>query len=464
MKVEIKPGKAKGVVIAPPSKSMAHRLLISAALANHKSVIHHLEMSEDIKATLDCLEELGATYQLSGDSIIFQEGLFGKSFSDALDFLKLNCRESGSTLRFLIPLSILSGKMVEFRGAARLFQRPLSIYENNFSQSAKFFWQKTHNALRLQGQLEPGIYTLPGNISSQFVSGYLFALPLLETTSQLIIKAPVESFSYIAMTIATLQKFGIKISTFRKDQRSAFKKSIIPEPLDKNSDLILEIQGGQQYMATECSVEGDYSNAAFFAALNLLEGEVEIRGLDPNSLQGDRVYESIFSLLKAHPTPQFSTSTGNFQQRVQSFDADLKENPNKQVNSKLPEISLADCPDLGPIAYAMAAATQGAIFRDTKRLALKESNRNLAMATELLKFGVEVKLEGNAVRIENPSLHAPTEELSSHNDHRIAMALAILATKTGACIKQAEAINKSFPAFFDKLAELGIEVIKEDLS
>ncbi len=396
MKVRFYPSTAQGNLTAPPSKSMAHRLLIAAGLAEGKSVIHNISPSEDVLATIDCLAALGAECLLENDTVtVF--GIGGKiKTKDPL----LPCRECGSTLRFFIPIALLSPSKTTLCGSERLFQRPLSVYEAICREQSLLFLQG-ENSLTVQGRLSPAHYTLAGNISSQFVSGLLFALPLLARDSTIRLKPPVESRSYIDLTIKALADFGV----FVKWQ-------------DENT---LVIPGGQHYTAKEITVEGDYSNAAFFSAL----GEtVTVTGLDSTSLQGDRVYIDYFTALKAGT----------------------------------PTLSLANCPDLGPILFALAGVQNGARFTDTARLRIKESDRAACMAEELEKFGIQSEVHENEVIIRPAKLVPPHEVLCGHNDHRIVMALSVLLSMTGGEIEGAEAVAKSMPDFFERLTSLGIQL------
>ena len=247
-----------------------------------------------------------------------------------------------------------------------------------------------------------GRFSLPGNVSSQFVSGLRFALPLCECDSEIVLTPPVESRSYIDLTLSALHAFGI---------RAEWKDS-----------CTLCVAGGQQYAAQNLTVEGDYSNAAFLDAFSLLGGNVEVSGLCADSLQGDRVYVAHFQAL-ANGTPQ---------------------------------ISLADCPDLGPILFSLAAALNGAVFTDIARLRIKESDRVACMKTELEKFGAVLDVEENRVIVRKATLRAPGEDLCGHNDHRIVMSMAVLASRFGGTIKEAEAVAKSFPDFFERIEALGI--------
>lgn len=399
MNVTIQPGKAAGAVFAPPSKSMAHRLLICAGLSKGISHISGVDLNEDILATMDCLREMGAVCTLKGDGVT----VFGTDIRSAEPKKPLCCRESGSTLRFFIPLALLCGKMVSFTGTEKLMSRPLDIYRQLCAQKQFVF---THNGQQLQveGTLTGGTYQIPGNISSQFITGLLFALPLTEQDSCIQITTPLESRSYIELTLQALQAFGIK--AWWQDSQTI----IIP--------------GFQKYTAHDMAVEGDYSGAAFYAAMNTLGSHIEIAGLLPDSLQGDKVY------------------TQHFQ----------------SLCSGCPEIDISDCPDLGPVLFAVAAAKNGALFTGTRRLKMKESDRAAAMAQELAAFGTTVTVEENSVTVTPVDFHAPDRVLHGHNDHRIVMSLAVLLMLTGGEIEGAEAVRKSFPDFFEKLKQLGIQM------
>ncbi|MBQ5328855.1 MAG: 3-phosphoshikimate 1-carboxyvinyltransferase [Oscillospiraceae bacterium] len=399
MIAEIRPGKGKGTMEAPPSKSMAHRLLIGAGLAKGKSIIEGISSSEDMKATLDCLSAIGAKYEIEGDKVT----ITGADIRNIPEGAVLKCRESGSTLRFFIPICLLDGKTFTLTGSEKLLSRPLSVYEDIFKKQSITF-EARPDRITVGGKLQSGTYKIKGNISSQFITGLLFVLPLMEKDSLIQLIPPVESLSYINLTIEALSVFGIKIEW--QDEKTLF------------------IKGGQNYKAVAAKVEGDYSNAAFFAALNELGSEIEITGLNPKSLQGDKVYEKNFALLgKGTPT-----------------------------------INISDCPDLGPILFAVAAVKGGGVFTGTRRLKIKESDRASAMAEELAKFGVAVTVHEDSVVVYPHDFHAPTEVLDGHNDHRIVMSCAVLSSLTGGTIKGAEASRKSLPDFFERLKKLGFEV------
>lgn len=399
MRVSIKPGTAKGHVSAPPSKSMAHRLLISAAMAEGVSRIFGISDCEDVRATLDCLSELGVGYTVEGDTVT----VHGRDLSAASPQGPLCCRESGSTLRFLIPIALLSGKTTMFVGSGRLMSRPMSVYED-VCKKGKMAFIADGDTITVRGPLKSGNFSVVGNISSQFISGLLFALPTLEGDSRIKIAPPIESRSYIDMTVAALRSFGITVSW--------------------ENEYTLFIEGGQRYVPTDVRVEGDYSGAAFPDALNVLGGEVVVDGLLAESIQGDRVYKKHFESLAC----------------------------------ALPTVHISDCPDLGPILFAVAAARCGGIFSGTRRLKIKESDRAAAMAAELEKLGVRVSVYEDKVVVYPKAFHAPSEPICGHGDHRIVMAMAILLTLVGGEIEGAEAVSKSYPNFFCDLRSLGIEV------
>lgn len=402
MKVTITPGNAKGTVCAPPSKSMAHRLLMGAGLAEGVSIVRNIDLSEDIKATLGILEALGATYTIDGQKVTIQ-GIGRKQMKADCS---LDSKESGSTLRFFIPVVLSAGGCYEFVGAKRLFERPLSIYENICTEQGIAF-KKRETGLQLSGKLQASHYQVPGNISSQFITGLLYALPLLEDDSVLEVLPPVESSAYIEMTLEALKTFGIQIVR------------------DGN---IYKIRGGQMYQAQDVTVEGDYSNAAFLDALNLLGGEVQVEGLRPDTLQGDQIYQEYYEVL----------------------------------GEEHPQMDLSECPDLGPILMGMAAAGKGAKFTGTSRLRMKESDRGAVMAEELAKFGMRVDVLENEIIVYPGDLQKPRKVLDSHNDHRIAMTMATLCTLTGGTIDGAQAVRKSYPNYYEVLGKLGIEITPED--
>lgn len=401
MKVKINKGTARGTVSAPPSKSMAHRLLICAGLSKGTSIIRGISKSEDVKATMTCLSAIGAKCSLDGDTVT----VTGSDISSISPAQPLECNESGSTLRFFVPVCLASGNTAVLTGKGRLMSRPMSVYENICKERNLTFIQDD-KGLILKGPLTSGDFRVPGNISSQFISGLLFALPVLKGDSTIKILPPIESRPYIDMTLSALRTFGIEAGW--KDEST------------------LTVKGNQSYVPCDTSVEGDYSNAAFFSALNVLGGDVTIDNLPEDSLQGDKVFDKM----------------------------------KKQLCIGTPTLDISACPDLGPILFALASCKNGGIFSGTARLKIKESDRGQSMADELKKFGVSVSIAEDEIIIYPAEFHAPFEELSGHNDHRIVMSMAVLLTQTGGVIDGAEAVAKSYPSFFDDLSRLGIEVDK----
>lgn len=402
MFVEIKPSAVSGTVKAPPSKSMAHRLLICAGLAKGESEIKNVAFSEDILATLDCLETLGARVKKDGDTV-YITGADLKAFDGGA----FPCRESGSTLRFFMPLALLSRGKSLFTGYGRLMERPMEIYEGLCADKG-LFYEKKDEGIRLSGALEGGSFELRGDVSSQFITGLLFALPLAEKDSTITLTGKTESLGYIDMTVDALQKFGIEI--------------------EREAENVFFVKGNQEYKPRQLTVEGDFSNAAFLDAFNLIGGDVTVEGVDEGSLQGDRVYRDYFKLLR----------------------------------EGRPTLDVSDCPDLAPVLMTLACALNGAVLTGTRRLKIKESDRGEVMKRELSKFGAEIEVKENEIMVKNTSLHKPSERLCGHNDHRVVMSLAVLCSVCGGVIEGAGSIRKSYPDFFEAMKKLGMEVTEND--
>ncbi|MBQ8146231.1 MAG: 3-phosphoshikimate 1-carboxyvinyltransferase [Clostridia bacterium] len=396
MKAIIEKSRAEGKAFAPPSKSYAHRLLICGALANGSSIIDGVSESVDMEATLGCIRALGASYTKTGDRVSINGGINKENKKRIL-----NCFESGSTLRFFIPIALLTGDECVLTGSERLMSRGLEVYEEIFERQGISFTREK-NQITLNGTLKPDVFNVRGDISSQFISGLLFALPLLDGDSTINITTKLESASYVDITIEALKLFGIEI---QKNQSSFF------------------IKGNQKYICSNRRVEGDYSNSAFLDAFNILGGDVDVLGLNEGSIQGDKIYKEYFKLL----------------------------------SSGTPTLDISNCPDLGPVLFALAALKNGATFTGTKRLKIKESDRTEAMKTELNKLGVCLDVQENSVTVHSGAC-APNETLFGHNDHRIVMALSIALTLFGGEIDGCEAVSKSYPDFFEVMAKLGIRV------
>ena len=413
-----------GTITAPPSKSMAHRAVLCAALAEGRSHITNLEFSKDISATLGAAAQLCARVRTGADDAVV-EGL-GHFVPLAAP---VDCCESGSTLRFLIPIASLTGQAVFFTGRGRLMERPQSVYEALYREQGLRFEQSAAG-LTVEGALTPGEYRLAGHVSSQFISGLLFATPLMEAPSTIEVRAPFESRSYVDLTTDAMQKFGVKVSVRARKDGSATYKVAAP----------------QHYAAADMDVEGDYSQAAFLAVLGSTVGGITITGLPSGSHQGDRVILDILKQCGA----KFERSGSHV-----TFHRSLL---------KAVEIDLADCPDLGPVLIALGCFCSGTtIIRNAGRLRIKECDRIAAMQEELAKMGGTVKADGDTLTIEGCALHKPTAPLNGHNDHRIVMAMAVAALAAGqpAVIEGANAVNKSWPDFFEVIKGLGAHVTNQ---
>lgn len=416
-----------GSIAVPPSKSAAHRAVLSAALATGTSHIHNIEYSDDIRATIDAVAQLGAKIIREEDSLTVQG--CGDGFATVTR--PVFCKESGSTLRFLIPVFSLTAQKIRFTGAPRLFARPQEIYRALFEKQHLRFEQGPEG-ITIFGRLLPGIFTLPGDVSSQFISGILFAAPLLESDSTIQVLPPFESKSYVGLTIDALSRFGVRVEES-------------PGPEGKT---IFKVAAPQHYRPCDLSVEGDYSQAAFPAVLGCLTGGVTVTGLRPESRQGDKV---ILDILRRCGAKFSAEADGTLR-----FERSLLHGV---------EIDLSDCPDLGPILIAMGCFCSGTtVIRNAGRLRIKESDRIEAMRCELAKMGGRVSAAGDTVTIDGCALHAPSEPLEGHNDHRIVMSLAVAALGAGlpAEIRGAQAVAKSWPGFFDAMKKLGAKVELND--
>ena len=413
------PARIGGTVSAPPSKSMAHRAVLCSALAKGTSHIENLEFSKDISATLAAAGQLCARVE-SGPADALVEGLghFRPVFGP------VDCCESGSTLRFLIPLASLTGQSITFVGRGRLMERPQSVYETLYREQNLHF-EQANGQLTVAGSLRSGEYTLAGNVSSQFISGLLFVLPLLAGDSTLHLIPPVESRSYIEMTRAAQAAFGVTSHWL--------------------DDTTLCIPGGQQYHPRDYIVEGDYSQAAFLAVLGAVKGGITLTGLAAETLQGDAV---ILDILRRCGAKFTRTEAGLVFEQAPLHGVD---------------IDLADCPDLGPVLMVLGLLCEGTtVIRNAERLRIKESDRIAAMEAELRACGGVLSSEGGTITVQGckPRLHAPEAPLSGHNDHRVVMSLTVLALAADIplAINEAEAVQKSWPHFFDALKPLGVEV------
>ena len=390
MDISIHPGKLHGNIIVPPSKSIAHRVLICAALSNSNTQILCTETNQDIEATIRCLKSLGARIDKTES---------GYSVDPIMDLPKetvLDCGESGSTLRFLLPVVGALGVSATIHMSGRLPERPLSPLWEELIRMGCSLRRSADCAISISGKLKPGEYRIPGNVSSQFISGLLFALPLLHSECKIIIEEPLESKPYVALTQKVLREFGIQTEHFVIPSHSTFiTPGIVP-------------------------IEADWSNGAFFAVAKALGNAVHIENLNTESAQGDR---AIMDILKD--------------------------------SSSMPTISAADIPDLIPILAIYFAAGKGVKFTNIARLRLKESDRVLSVQQMLKSLGISVIADHNTMEVFGGRFKGGI--VNSYSDHRIAMAAAIAATVADEPISilNAECVSKSYPAFWQVYCRLG---------
>ena len=434
MRVSIEKGAPVGTIAAPPSKSYGHRMMICAAMAvggiSEESrdpdacVIRGIggsaQAGEDILATADCIRALGIDCDISKDEEVIIRRVSEKDIP--LNVPVFPCRESGSTLRFFIPIAMALRGGGIFTGSKRLIQRGIGVYEEAFAahdgeQGIRI--TKGQTRITVEGRLRPGEITVRGDVSSQFVSGLLYALPVLEKDSTLHVTGRIESRRYNDITTAVMKDLGVAVY--------------------ETEPGTIYIPGGQRYKACDRTIEGDWSNSAFLYGMKYLhEGSIgtgmlqtgerlRIQGLDPDSLQADKVCIECFRRL----------------------DRALDETDDA--------IDLSDCPDLGPVLFAYAAA-RGGRFTGVGRLRIKESDRVASMQEELERFGIRSRSTGDELIIYPGELRRPEQVLHGHNDHRVVMALTVLCTLTGGVIEGAQAVAKSWPAFFSDMEKLGINI------
>ncbi|MBE6902234.1 MAG: 3-phosphoshikimate 1-carboxyvinyltransferase [Ruminococcaceae bacterium] len=402
MNIEITPKALSGSIKIPPSKSISHRALICAALSKGESVITDLLGCEDIDATCSALEALGATFRTE-NGVTYVKGIEAPPEKAEID-----CRESGSTLRFLLPVAAALGVEATFTGCGKLPTRPITPYLDEFRKHGVEFLSETM-PYHIKGKLTSGVFSVPGDISSQFITGLLFALPLIEGNSTIVLTSPLQSKPYADITLQCMSAYGI-------------------ETLEFNGNY--SVKGIQQYKATNYTIEGDCSQAAFFAVANQIGSNIELLGANKNSLQGDRaIFDIIDKMIKIG-------------ENYSGFDVDA-----------------TDIPDLVPILTVLAAFADGTSYiRGCKRLRIKESDRLESISTVLNSLGADVRIVNDELEI------VGVKELtggvcSSFNDHRIAMSLAIASQRCTdkLTITGAECVAKSYPTFFEDFRTLGGE-------
>ena len=413
--VKIYPGSLAGEVFIPASKSISHRAVICAGLSEGISNIYNVGISQDIEATIEALRSFGTMIEKADASLRIKGSAVPKLKNSGI-----NCHESGSALRFIIPIAALTGEPVTFYGEGRLVERPLLQYYNIFEkQGIKYETEAGKLPLHINGRLVPGEFQLEGNISSQFISGLMFALPLLEGDSLITVTTEPESKPYIDLTLKVLKDFSIHI------ENHGYRTFII--------------KGRQKYKATDYTVPGDFSQAAFWLAAGALGSEVVCKGLDINSMQGDRVMMDIIGEMGGGIFIKAAA--------VRALPADTRGTV----------IDASQCPDLVPILAVLGALSEGRTeIVNAGRLRLKESDRLKAVSSELGKLGACImELHDSLVIDGRKNLRGGRVE--SWNDHRITMALAIAATRCEepVIISNASCVKKSYPDFWVHYKALG---------
>ena len=407
----IKANRLTGEVTPPPSKSILHRYIIASSLAKGISKIENISYSDDIIATIEAMEKLGAKIEKKDNYLLIDGSkTFDKKYLS--NNAEIDCNESGSTLRFLFPLSIVKKNKISFKGKGKLFKRPLNPYFENFDKYKIKYSYINENEILLDGELKSGEYEIDGNISSQFITGLLFSLPLLNENSKIIIRGKLESSSYIDITVDCLNKFGIKIIN--------------------NSYQEFIIEGNQNYKSGDYEVEADYSQVAFFLVANSIGSNIKINGLNTNSLQGDK--------------------------KIIDFISQI-DNWNKEEKLILDG---SETPDIIPILSLKACTSKKEIeIVNIARLRIKESDRLKATVKELSKLGFDLLEKEDSILINSRKdfnkINNSLVYLSSHSDHRIAMTIAIALTCYNGeiILDNLDCVKKSYPNFWEVFLSLG---------
>lgn len=422
-KIIITPNKLKGNVRIPPSKSMAHRAIICASLSKGESIISNIDFSEDIIATMEGMKALGANIKVENDKLIINgENIFKDSKKKIID-----CNESGSTLRFLVPISLIENNKVNFIGRGNLGNRPLKTYYEIFDeQQINYSYGEDKLDLNIEGILTGGEFKVKGNISSQFISGLLFTLPLLKEDSKIIITTELESKGYIDLTLDMIANFGITI------KNNNYKEFLI--------------KGNQSYEPMNYKVEGDYSQAAFYFSAGALGSIINCLDLELTSYQGDKecieILERMGAILHEGKMKSLSIKHGELKGTV---------------------IDASQCPDIIPVLTVVAALSNGETrIINGERLRIKECDRLNAICTELNKLGADIKELKDGLVI-NGVDELTGGKVYSHKDHRIAMSLAIASTRCNSevIIVEPECVKKSYPGFWEDFKSLGGILIDE---
>lgn len=420
--LRIEPCKLKGNVKIPPSKSMAHRAVICAALSDGISRISNVEFSDDIIATINAMRALGAVINEEGDYLEVK-GVNFKNTVPTREFERVvDCNESGSTLRFLIPISLVFEGITRFIGRGNLGKRPLDTYYNIFDeQNIEYHYKEEELDIFISGVLKSGVFKVRGDISSQFITGLLFALPLLDGDSKIVITTEFQSKGYIDLTLSAMKDFGIEI-------------------INKDYNEFI-IKGNQKYAARDYRVEGDYSQGAFFLVADALGSDIKVIDLKKESLQGDREVIDILARMGMQIKREGNTVGGEIEGQL-----------------KAAVIDGSQCPDIIPILALAAALSDGKTeIINSERLRIKECDRLSAVTSELNKLGAKIEEKKDGLVIEGVKEFKGNVEVWSHKDHRIAMTLAVASTmcKEPIILKDYECVSKSYPNFFEDFKQLG---------
>ncbi|MDD3712275.1 MAG: 3-phosphoshikimate 1-carboxyvinyltransferase [Candidatus Izemoplasmatales bacterium] len=415
MRVKVYPGFAQGQIMVPPSKSLLHRSIICACLANGKSIIKNVVYSDDIKATINAFKTLGIQINKIENALEINGNNNLSIFGDEI----IDCQESGSTLRFLLPI-LTNKKGIYFTGKESLLNRPLNVYDDVFKTSDITF-ERREKLLFLKNELKPGNYEVLGNVSSQFISGLLLTLPLKDGDSTITITGDLESKKYVDMTIDVMSKFGINITI---------------------KDNVYFIKGNQKYKPTEYKVESDFSQLAFFAVAGIINGDVKIVNSANESLQPD---VEIINIIKKMGGKVFK------EKHTLRF---------VKSNTRGIDIDVSQHPDIAPIISILSALSEGSSnILNAKRLRIKETDRLSAITQILTLLGIKCFSYEDKYNILGSDKFS-ANSFESYNDHRMVMSIAIAALRADGplVINGAEAVNKSYPHFFEDLESLGINV------
>lgn len=415
--VTIQPGPLSGSIDIPPAKSMLHRALIAAALSRGESMIEPIILSDDVLATINAIKGIGAQVTIENNRA-FVRGIKTIKRQEKI----IDVYDSGSTLRFMIPIASLASRSITFNVRESLRQRPLTIYNHIFKDD---LIQDGHH-ITINGTLEPGDYTIDGTLSSQFISGLMFTLPLLKAPSKLYVTNP-SSKMYIDLTIETLEAFNIEI---------------------QDTDYGYYIKGNQTYKPTNFNVHGDFSQAAFFLTAGLTNKNIRVRNLDIDSFQADKAFIDIVKKMN-----------GKFLNQEDGYSSVFSH-----LNGAT--IDLDACPDLGPVLALLATQAKGTTkLINAKRLRYKESDRIVSTVKTLSALGANIDNTEDSIIIHGKTALKGGVTLDSYHDHRIVMMASIAATfcKFPVTIRDAHFVEKSYPHFFKDLKSLGAEITYEEV-